>query len=358
MSVPALTVDRISLRLGAFALQDISLSVETGQILVILGPSGAGKSVLLETIAGFHRPGAGRILIGGRDVTHEPPERRRAGFMFQDYALFPHLTVAGNITFGLHPGWEPGRAAAQVRGLMARLGLEPLSGRKPAGLSGGEKQRVAFARALAAEPLLFLFDEPLSALDASARGTLRDDLKALLREIGIPTIFVTHDQTEAQVLADQVAVMRSGRLVQVGTPDEVFNRPADWDVARFVGVENILEGCVTGMRDGLARIELPQGLTLDAACGSPVPAARVFACMRPEDISLRTTDGPGPGAGNPFRARVVAIEAMGAVLKVSLDCGFNLTAFLTRQTLLELGVTVGDQVWASVRAEAVHLLDR
>jgi len=217
---------------------------------------------------------------------------------------------------------------------------------------------VAFARALAAEPLLFLFDEPLSALDASARETVRDDLKALLREIAIPTIIVTHDQTEAQVLADQVAVMRSGKLVQVGTPDEVFNRPEDRFVASFVGVDNILEGSISRVHDGLVQIELPQGPAIVATRGGAVPAAGVFACVRPEDVSLTAMDGPGPRSGNRFNARIVGIEAMGPVLKVRLDCGFNLTAFLTRQTFSDLGVTVGDQVWASVRAEAVHLTDR
>jgi len=262
MRTGCVAVEQVSLQLGAFALRDISFALAPGETFVILGPSGAGKSVLLETIAGFYRPDTGRISVGGRDVTDAPPERRGIGFMFQDYALFPHLTVAQNVQFPLQFSHNPieerrrrvdGR---RVHELLARFGLEPLADRKPAQLSGGEKQRVALARALAMEPALFLFDEPLSALDAPTRDALRAELRALLRQLGIPAIYVTHDQAEALVLADKMAVMRDGMLLQIGMPSEIFNAPTDEFVANFVGVETVLAGQVVTASDGVAHVAL------------------------------------------------------------------------------------------------------
>jgi molybdate/tungstate transport system ATP-binding protein len=358
MSEPALTLQQVSLRRGAFALRDISFSLEPGQFFVILGPSGAGKSVLLETIAGFHRPDTGRIVINGRDVTMVPPERRHIGFMFQDYALFPHLTVAQNINFGLRFGGAgPGdHAKSRVGKLLALLGLDKLADRKPANLSGGEKQRVALARALAAKPELFLFDEPLSALDAIARDTLREELRGLLRKLGIATIYVTHDQTEALILADRMAVIREGALLQVGDPTEVFQRPVDEFVARFVGVDNVMEGRVLSNRDGVAEIELSGGQVLDVADRGAARLTRVLACIRPEDVILMGASPEESGVRNVFRAETVKVETLGPLLKITLDCGFLLSAYLTRQSFLQLGITPGMQVDVRVKATAVHLI--
>ncbi|MEJ2658360.1 MAG: ABC transporter ATP-binding protein [Desulfobacterales bacterium] len=361
MSVPALILDRVSLHLGAFALHGISFSIEMGQVFVILGPSGAGKSVLLETIAGFNRPDSGRIFIGGRDVTHASPETRRIGFMFQDYALFPHLTVERNIGFGLRgrQSNSGGKGNSRMSALLGRLGLEKISRRKPTNLSGGEKQRVALARALASEPELFLFDEPLSALDVNTKDRLRNDLKTLLRDLGIATIYVTHDQTEALILADRMAVIRDGALLQVGDPAEIFNAPADEFVARFVGVENIIDGRVVSKHDGISEIELENGRILVAADNGAARSSHVSACIRPEDVTL-TSDPPAEsgGARNHFSARIVNIEARGPVLKIHLDCGFHLSAYLTRQSFLELGITKGEKIYAGVKAMAVHLIER
>ena len=360
MSIPALVLEQVSLRLGEFSLRSITITLEKGRVFVILGPSGAGKSVLLETIAGFNRPDSGRILIGGRDVTGTPPESRHIGFMFQDYALFPHLTVEQNIGFGL-PGRPSGSGSAgdsRIRDLLVRLGLEKIAKRKPANLSGGEKQRVALARALAAEPELFLFDEPLSALDANTRDRLRDELKILLRELGIATIYVTHDQTEALILADRMAVVRNGALLQVGEPYEVFNAPSDEFVARFVGVENIFEGSVISSRDGVTEIGLPTGEVLVASGGRSPLSSHVLACFRPEDVVLNHHGAAGSAYRNRFNARVENIETLGPVLKIHLDCGFHLAAFMTRQTFLELGIAQGGRVLVGVKAEAVHLIER
>jgi molybdopterin-binding protein len=353
----ALAVENISLRLGAFGLRDISFTLDPGEIFVILGPSGAGKSVLLETIAGFYHPDTGRIRIGERDVTAAPPEARRVGLMFQDYALFPHLTVAQNVQFA-HRSNRTG-----VRELLGRLGLEHLADRKPTNLSGGEKQRVALARALAMDPALFLFDEPLSALDARARDTLREELKTLLRQLALPAIYVTHDQTEALVLADKMGVLRGGALLQVGTPSEVFNRPSDEFVANFVGVETVLEGRVLSASGGDIRVALGD-CEIHAAGDHRGPPARVGAaprvlvCIRPEDVMIARAAQSDPGARNQFDARVVAVASLGPLFKITLDCGFPLVAYVTKQSFLDLGLTPGARVLAGIQAAAIHLIDR
>ncbi len=345
----ALELERVSLSLGAFALRHVSFLLSPGEIFVVLGPSGAGKSVLLETIAGFHRPDSGAIRIGGREVTAAAPEARRVGFMVQDYALFPHLTAAQNVQFACRN--DP----ARVRALLARLGLAGLAGRRPATLSGGEKQRVALARALAMDPTLFLFDEPLSALDARARDDLRDELKALLRDLGLPAIYVTHDQTEALVLADTMAVLRDGGLEQTGTPSQIFNTPANEFVARFVGVETVLEGETLEAADGEVRIAVG-GREIHAVAGRP--ARRLLVCIRPENVALARGASTDSSVRNQFDARVVEVASFGHLFKITLDCGFPLVAYVTKQSYLELALAPGARVVAGVKATAIHLIDR
>ncbi len=223
MSAAGITIENLALDLGGFRLGDINLGVEPGEIVVILGPNGAGKSVLLETIAGFYRPDSGRIAIGGRDVTRLPPERRNLGFMVQNFGLFPHLTVAGNVALALRArGGRSGSAAdlipSDLPGLLRFFGVTHLAERRPAQLSAGEKQRVALARALASRPDLFLFDEPFSALDTRTREALRAELETFLRRTRIPAIFVTHDHAEAFALADRIVLMRAGRWCRLARP--------------------------------------------------------------------------------------------------------------------------------------------
>ncbi len=231
----------VRVRYPGFELR-LELEVARGETLALLGPSGSGKSSALRVAAGLERPAAGRVFIGGRDVTGLPPERRGVGFVFQDYALFPHLTVAGNVAFGLEErGWPRPRVRERVAALLERMGLERHAGKKPEQLSGGERQRVALARALAPEPEVLLLDEPLGALDLRLRERLLLELRRVLRGERVSAVFVTHDQTEAFVTADRVAVLREGRLVQQGTPSGVFHRPADAWTARFLGHKNVLE---------------------------------------------------------------------------------------------------------------------
>jgi molybdate/tungstate transport system ATP-binding protein len=345
----ALALDRVRVSLGSFALRDISFTLASGEIFVILGPSGAGKSVLLETIAGFHRPDSGSIRIGGIDMTGAQPEARRVGLIFQDYALFPHLTVAQNVQFGCR-GDLP-----RVRGLLDRLGLTALADRRPANLSGGEKQRVALARALAMDPRLFLFDEPLSALDAPTRDSLRDELKSLLRQLDLPAIYVTHDQAEALVLADTMAILRGGELIQAGTPSEVFNAPANEFVARFVGVETVLEGATLAVSDGDIRISV--GSREVHAVGERA-SRRLLVCIRPENVALARRVSADSSMRNQFDASVVSVAALGHLFKITLDCGFPLVAYVTKQSYLELGLSPGTHVAAGFKATAVHLINR
>ncbi len=347
-----IVVKNISLNLGAFALHDISFEFDSGETFVILGPSGAGKSVLLETLAGFYHPDAGQIRIGGRDVTTMPPEARRIGFMFQDYALFPHLTVMQNVQF-------PQRAdPSRVREVLARLGLEHLTDRKPVNLSGGEKQRVALARALAADPALFLFDEPLSALDARTRDTLREELKTLLRQLGVPAIYVTHDQAEALVLADRIAVLRDGRLQQTGRPAEVFNAPANEFVANFVGVETMLPAQIMKVSDNFVSMTVGDKTLYALDRGVDRTLRSVLACIRPEDVALSHSPSSDAGARNQFTARVVSVSTLGPLFKIALDAGFPLVAYAAKQLYLDLKLSPGASVTASIDATAIHLIAR
>jgi molybdate/tungstate transport system ATP-binding protein len=345
----AISLEGVSLSLGAFVLRDISFTLAPGEIFVVLGPSGAGKSVLLETIAGFHRPDSGTIAIGGRDMTTAPPEARRIGFMLQDYALFPHLTVAQNVQFACRAD------AARAGGLLARLGLSAIANRRPANLSGGEKQRVALARALAMDPALFLFDEPLSALDAHARDTLRDELKELLRQSGLPAIYVTHDQSEALLLADRMGILRDGALLQVGPPSEIFNAPADGFVAEFVGVETILDGEILDASDGEVRVSLG-GREIHAVAERA--ARRVLVCIRPENVALARAAHADSSVRNQFEGRVIRVAALAHLFKITLDCGFPLIAYVTKQSFFELNLAVGAPVVASIKATAIHLISR
>lgn len=354
-------LEGVSVRLGGFCLANIDLSVAPGQILAILGPNGAGKSVTLETIAGFHRPRTGRIVVGGRDVTDLPPERRRVGLLFQNFGLFPHLSVAANVALGF--GVRRSRAARRhdpaLAPLLARFAIGHLADRLPDALSPGEKQRAALARALAMQPDLFMFDEPFSALDARTRETLREELRGFLGETRIPAIFVTHDSMDAAVLADQVAIMDHGAIVQAGPTAEVFQAPASAFVADFVGVENRLAGRMIGKTGD--RWQVAVGDRLIQARGDRFAggtAADVVVCIRGEDVVLRGA-GIGQSGGamlNRLTMRVVRMTGLGALCKVALDGDFPLIAYLTRRDAGLLGLTPGGEAIVEIDPEAIHLL--
>ncbi|MDR3568856.1 MAG: ATP-binding cassette domain-containing protein [Syntrophobacteraceae bacterium] len=244
-----LRLEDICLNLGHFQLRDIRLHVEAGTYLALLGSTGTGKTVLLETIAGMHTPRSGRIYIRGQDATRLAPEKRRLGIVYQDSALFPHLTVFSNIAFGLRlKGCPGGEIKKAVEDMAAFLEIEPLLKRRPNRLSGGERQRVALARALVIKPYVLLLDEPLSALDRALRRRVQNELKRIHEELGVTIIHITHDVAEAFLLSDRLAVMKGGRILQEGAPDEVCNRPASRSVAELTGIENLIEARVENGR--------------------------------------------------------------------------------------------------------------
>jgi molybdate/tungstate transport system ATP-binding protein len=355
-------VSELSYQVGDFALQDVSLEVEDGEYFVLLGPTGSGKTMLLECLCGLNRIGGGRVEVAGRDVTHLEPRDRGIGYLPQDYALFPHLTVVGNVSFGLAvrrlPAEEVGRRVGRALELTK---VSHLSARYPEYLSGGEKQRVALARALAVEPRVLLLDEPVSALDEQSRDRLCRGLKQLHRTVGTTTVHVCHNLREMLTVADRVAIIADGRLRQVGTPSEVLERPADRFVAEFVEAQNIIAARATidGPR---SRLTTEGGLV----CWSAQRAdGTVHFVVRPESICVHrsgwnTYSSPAVESGveNVLAGRVADVLDLGAVvyLTVQTDAGLSLAVSLGKSRHRELGAVVGNRVFLAFPAEAVHIV--
>ena len=312
-----LSIERLRKSYGAnHVVQRFDLDVQPGEFISFLGPSGCGKTTTLRMIAGFESASDGTIRIEGRDVTHLPPNARNVGMVFQNYALFPNMTVAQNVAFGLKVAK---RSAAETRSrvaeMLAVVKLPQLADRYPYQISGGQQQRVALARALAPAPKMLLLDEPLSALDAKVRVALRDELKALQRTLGITTIFVTHDQEEALSMSDRIVVMSEGRIEQLGTPFEIYNRPKTRFVASFIGTLNILEVQVVDAARGAIRIA-----GQDARVGQRIAAADGAACsvaLRPEAVSLQD----GTGSGNRIGGTIADVAFLGAVVRIKVAVG-------------------------------------
>ncbi|GEP07477.1 ABC transporter ATP-binding protein [Methylobacterium oxalidis] len=295
---PLIRIDRVSKTFGAHrAVDDVSLDLEPGAFLCLLGPSGCGKSTLLRLVAGFESPDAGRILIDGADVTGLPPHRRPVNMMFQSYALFPHMSVARNVAYGLQ-GLGLGRAqiAERVAALLRLVRLDGFAERRPDRLSGGQRQRVALARALAREPRVLLLDEPLGALDRALREETQGELRALQRRLSTAFVVVTHDAAEAMTLADRIGVMDRGRLVQTGGAADLYERPASRYVAGLLGDVNLIEGRLAGSEGG-GRVTVETGfgpLAAAAPEASLDPGAPVVVAVRPERVALLPGSGQGP----------------------------------------------------------------
>jgi spermidine/putrescine ABC transporter ATP-binding subunit len=302
----------VSKRYGAVtALDALDLTVREGELLALLGPSGCGKTTTLNVIAGFVAPDAGRVLIDGADVTGEPAWRRGLGVVFQSYALFPHMSVADNVAFGLRErGVGKAEIAGRVGEALALVRLPTAGGQRPHELSGGMQQRIALARALVIRPRVLLLDEPLAALDRKLREEMRAELRDIQRTVGITTVFVTHDQHEALGLSDRVAVMNAGRLEQLGPPREVYERPATRFVADFVGASSVLEARVI---DG-ETVELAGGARLRVMLPTPpVPGSAVRLLIRPERVELGAT------GENTLSARVLSVMYLGDHSEVRLE---------------------------------------
>ena len=339
MSAPILSVRGVGKRFGAAtALEGVSLDVEAGEIFALLGPSGCGKSTLLRIVAGLESPDAGEILLDGRDVARVPANRRPVNMVFQSYAVFPHMSVARNIGYGLEMERVPRpEIETRVAEALGQVQLEGLGKRMPSELSGGQRQRVALARALVKRPRLLLLDEPLSALDAKLRDAMRLELVNLQSEVGIAFVIVTHDQSEAMALADRIAVLERGRLRQVGTPEALYRRPADAFVADFVGTLHAFdatrverEGGLTAVTaDGLGRVELDAAPSAGVREGDQGESGTVLA-VRPEDVSLALAPAAGPGT----------LEVEGALGDIAFQGGHSIVEVRLADGR-SLGVPVG-----------------
>ena len=337
------------------------MPLEPAGVLILFGPSGSGKSTVLRCLAGLEWPEQGSIRFGEQiwletaSGVNWPPQKRSIGFMAQDYALFPTHTVEGNIAFGLS-GLSKAECRRRVAEVIALFQLGGSEHALPGQLSGGQQQRVALARAVARRPRLLLLDEPLSALDAPTRSRLRGELRILLRQVGIPSVVVTHDWTEALALGDQLAAMAEGKILQIGTPQEVFSRPRDATVAYLVGIDTIVHGRIAGSSDGLATVEVA-GAKLVAL--APEEAGHeVFVCIRAEDVILEATGTGTTSARNHLGGKVRRITPMGALVCVEIDCGFPLSAMVTRSALDDLHLSPGLPIVAVIKAGAVHLVPR
>jgi sulfate transport system ATP-binding protein len=343
-------VKNVTKKFGGFtALDSVSLRVESGELIALLGPSGSGKTTLLRTIAGleFPDPGAAQVLFYGEDVTSVPASERKAGFAFQHYALFRHLSVFENIAFGLRVRPRATRPPekeirARVEKLLQLIQLEPLAKRFPGQLSGGQRQRVALARALAVEPKVLLLDEPFGALDAKVRKELRRWLRQLHDEIHITTLFVTHDQEEALEVADRVAILRAGRIEQIGTPEEIYDHPASPFVYDFLGNVNLFSG---RMKDGAVVIG---GTEFDAAGSAGEPDTDAIAFVRPHDIRITRE----PGGQKTFPALILRYNAAGPVANLELERvndGGQFSAQLSKEEFQQLQPKAGEQVYVELK---------
>ncbi len=349
-------IDSISVAYGdTMPVRDLSLHVRRGEFLSLLGPSGCGKTTTLRAVAGFVMPAAGDIRIGGQSVIGVPPNRRNIGMVYQDYALFPHMTVAENIAFGMKMRSVPkAEIAPQVQRILGQLQLAALGHRYPSQLSGGQQQRVALARALVFNPSVLLLDEPLAALDKQLRGDMQFELRELQRRFGITTIFVTHDQEEALSLSDRIAVLSQGAILQVDTPRQVYDFPAHRFVAEFIGTANMLSGRIVGRGDGASRIELDGVAGTFAQAGQHGDGA-VQLLLRPERIQIAPAAAPLPAGRNAMRGKVVNSVFVGTTIKYQVGLGGDLLLRVDAPADLHTPAMAGDEVTLAWRPEDARL---
>jgi molybdate/tungstate transport system ATP-binding protein len=339
-------------KLGEFSLRGINLSIKENEYFVILGPTGTGKTVILELISGMYTPDSGQIKFNGIDITKLDPADRQIGYVAQDYLLFPHLDVKANILFGLNAKKIPKAVKEQkLQEIVNLLDLKHLLHRDPSTMSGGEQQRVAIARTLITNPKILLLDEPLGALDPRTQEIFQQELKKLHEKIKTTTIHITHNFSEAIILADRIAVVHNGKIVQVGTPDEIFTKPRSCLVAHFTGMENIFSGEIQELNDSKMFISSKVRFhVVTKATG------RVYAAIRPEDIII-SKDTINSSARNVLKGKIVEIIPQGALVKIRIDIGIPLTALITRQSCEDLKLASGQTVYTVFKSTSVHVFN-
>ena len=341
----------VQVKVADFNLQQIDLAVAKGTYTVILGPTGAGKTVLLESIAGLHTISEGAVILDGKNVTDIVPEERGVSIVYQDYTLFPHLTVKENIIFGLKVRhMRPAKITGELEWICGIFEVEPLLKRLPSTLSGGERQRVALARALITRPEILLLDEPLSALDAESREEMYAQLKDTHRKLNTTTLHVTHDFEEAMSLADNIVVINQGKIAQIGKPSEIFYHPASDFVARFTMARNIFNGKIIG-QDGQRKIFQYNGIEI-SALSDKITAA--YAVIRPEMIQV-TLEKPLTGF-NIFSGEIKSIVDRGANILLTIDCRPEIECLQSRQQFESISLSNGKQVYISFLPSSVHLI--
>jgi iron(III) transport system ATP-binding protein len=353
MPTISIRLDRVSKRFNhtvkgeVYAVRDVSLAVEQGELLTLLGPSGCGKSTTLRMIAGFEEPDAGTISIDGKDVTHALPNKRGIGFMFQNYALFPHLSVFENVAYGLRvQGRDEAGLTRAVGEVLELVGLASYGRQQPHQLSGGEQQRVALARAVVFQPKVLLFDEPLSNLDAKLRVEMREQIRALQKRIGITTVYVTHDQEEAMAISDRIAVMERGVVVQDGTAFDLYYRPKTEFVARFIGRTNLLAARVVSA----AEVEV-EGLRIALATGRPV-GDMLQLVVRPEMIDI----APAP-SGDAASARITQRTFLGEKTDYLVTLGGTTLQVSATDHYRRPPMEAGQPITVCFHPEGIHVLE-
>ena len=312
----AIEVQAVAKHFGPFtALQSVTFDIYDNEFFTLLGPSGCGKTTLLRMLAGFEAPSEGTIRLHGRDIIDLPPHKRRVNTVFQSYALFPHMTLEQNIAFGLENlGWDSARRKKRVAEMLEMVHMTRFAGRKPAQLSGGQRQRIALARALAPEPEVLLLDEPLSALDLKLRQAMRDELRTLQRQTGITFVFVTHDQEEALDMSDRICVLGDGLIQQIGTPDEIYEDPANRFVADFIGETNFFEVDVTAVIGDMATVRTPMGFDVTTFQKDAKTGGRATLSLRPEKIGMEEQ-----AAGQVMEGRITNKNYMGGYTHYTVD---------------------------------------
>ncbi len=346
-------IENLYVDLPGFCLKDINLRVEKGEFFVLLGPTGAGKTVLLEAIAGLIPTKKGKIYIKDVNVTNLPPERRGVGIVYQDYALFPHLTVLENIKYGLHfHKIDKTKVKKQLDQLLNQLRLCPFIKRWPTNLSGGELQRVALARALMVNPSVLLLDEPISALDPNFKEEIREELKKLHQEMGVTFFMVTHDFTDVLSLATKTAVINQGKIEQAGEVADIFQRPCSSFVANFVGARNIFYGRLIN-KDTNTCIDTGK-IKVEVVESAIETKEKVYFIIRPEDIIVSKTPVHS-SARNCYSGKIVKIVNRGAIIYLTADIGERITALITKASFEEMDIKEGDNLYFIFKASAVHL---